>query len=124
MKRFIFAASAGLLAAAMAMPSLAADLGRSAYKAPGYYAAPSNWTGLYVGLNGGYMWGKSKWSGGAGTFEVSPDGFIGGGTLGYNFQAGTWVFGLEGDIDYVDAKGTANAAICASCTFENTWLAT
>jgi opacity protein-like surface antigen len=32
------------------------------------------------------------------------------------------VLALEGDIDYVDVKGTANSAICAICTFENTWL--
>ena len=117
-------AAAVLLTAPLA--AQAADLARPRYEAPPPYAVPSNagWTGFYVGINGGYLWGKSKWSGGAGTFEVSPDGFIGGGTLGYNIQAGAWVFGLEGDIDYVDAKGTANAAICASCTFENTWLAT
>lgn len=31
---------------------------------------------------------------------------------------------IEGDIDYVDAKDTANVAFCASCTFKNTWLGT
>ena len=116
-------AAAILLTAPLA--AQAADLGRPRYGAPPpYVAQPSGWSGLYVGLNGGYMWGKAKWSGGAGTFDVSPDGFIGGGTLGYNFQAGAWVFGLEGDIDYVNAKDSAIAAICAGCSVENTWLAT
>jgi outer membrane immunogenic protein len=116
-------AAAVMLAAPLA--TQAADLARPRYEAPpDYVVAPFSWTGFYAGLNGGYMWGKSNWSGGAGTFEISPDGFIGGGTLGYNFQAGAWVLGLEGDVDYVDAKGTANAAFCANCTFENTWLGT
>ena len=35
-----------------------------------------------------------------------------------------WVWGIEGDIDYVNAKGTADAAICSGCTFKDTWLAT
>jgi len=60
MKRFIFAAGAGLLATAMAMPSFAADLSRPVYKAPAYYVAPFSWTGFYIGLNGGYGWGRSN----------------------------------------------------------------
>lgn len=116
-------AAAILLTAPLA--AQAADLGRPRYEAPPpYVVPPSGWSGLYIGLNAGYMWGKAKWSGGAGIFNVSPDGFIGGGTLGYNFQAGEWVLGLEGDIDYVSAKDSAIAAICAGCSFENTWLAT
>ncbi len=44
--------------------------------------------------------------------------------LGYNFQTGLFVWGIEGDIDYMNLKGTADAAICASCTFKDTWLGT
>jgi len=103
----------------------AADLQRPGYKAPEYIApAPFSWTGFYVGANAGYLWGNSKWSGSAGNFEVAPAGFMAGGTLGYNYQTGSWVWGIEGDIDYVNAKGTANSAICASCTFKDTWLGT
>jgi outer membrane immunogenic protein len=90
------------------------------YSAPSYFS----WTGFYVGLNGGYGWGKSNWSGGGGTFEVSPNGWLGGGTLGYNLQTGAWVWGIEGDIDYVNLKGTADAAFCPTCTFKDTWLGT
>ena len=62
MKRFTLAACAALLAAATAAPALAADLSRPAFKAAPAYAAPFNWTGFYVGINGGYGWGKSNWT--------------------------------------------------------------
>ena len=123
MKRFILTASARPMAAAMAQPSLAADLPRPAYKAP-VYVAPFSWSGFYVGLNGGYAWSESNWSGNGGDFNVAPKGWLGGGTLGYNLQTGNWVWGIEGDIDYVDLNGTANSSFCPSCTFKATWLGT
>ena len=98
-----------------------ADIPRP-YKAPAYIAPVFSWTGFYIGINGGYVKGSSKWSGGAGDFEVSPQGWMLGGTLGYNYQAGNWVFGLEGDINYLDLNGTSSA--CATCTFKDTWLST
>ena len=63
MKRLTLLAIAGLMAAAWASPSLAADLPRPAYKAPVYVAPTAfSWTGFYVGLNGGYAWGHSDWN--------------------------------------------------------------
>jgi outer membrane immunogenic protein len=117
---------AGIVAALLTAPlaAQAADLSPPRYPEPAYVVPMANWSGFYLGLNGGYLWGTSDWTGGAGTFKVSPGGFIGGGTIGYNFQADAFVVGIEGDIDYVDAKDTASAAICAGCTFKDTWLAT
>jgi outer membrane immunogenic protein len=76
-------------------------------KAPMYTKAPVmapvyNWTGFYVGGNVGYSWGSqdtSLVSGGATLFSdtVHPDGVIGGGQLGYNWQVNQWVLGLEAD---------------------------
>jgi outer membrane immunogenic protein len=101
----------------------AADLPSPNYKAPAYIApAYANWTGFYVGINGGYAWGRSQWSGTAGDFTVSPKGWVAGGTLGYNFQTGTWVWGVEGDFDVTDLNGTAD--ICGGCEIKNTWLGT
>jgi outer membrane immunogenic protein len=117
--RMILAGIAALLTAPLA--AQAADLPQP-YKAPAY-VAPFSWTGFYVGINGGYMWGNSKWSGGAGTFEVDPNGWMAGGTLGYNIQTGNWVWGIEGDIDYANLKGTS-ASVCSGCTFKDTWLGT
>jgi outer membrane immunogenic protein len=102
--------------------AVAADLPRPSYKTP-VYVAPFSWNGFYVGLNGGYMFGQAKWSGAA-AFETTPKGWLGGGTLGYNFQTGVWVWGIEGDIDYVALKGTADSSFCAGCTFKETWLGT
>ena len=38
--------------------------------------------------------------------STSPKGWLVGGTLGYNYQIGSWVCGIEGDFDWVDLKGT------------------
>jgi outer membrane immunogenic protein len=104
----------------------AADLSRGPYKAPppAYIEPIFSWSGFYVGANAGYMWGSAQFTGGAGNFETSPKGFLAGGQIGYNLQTGNIVFGLEGDIDYVDAKATANNPACVNCTVKNSWLAT
>jgi outer membrane immunogenic protein len=121
MKRFTLAACAGLLAAVMALPSFAADMPWPAYKAPSS-AAPWNWTGFYVGINGGYGFGTSNWTSvGATTGDFNVNGALAGGTIGYNLQTGLWVWGLEGDIDASWIKGT-NATIC--CETKNSWFAT
>ena len=69
MKRLILAACAGLLAAAVASPSFAADLPRPAYKAPIYTAPSFSWSGFYVGVNAGYGWGRSNWTNAVGSTE-------------------------------------------------------
>lgn len=68
------------------------------------YAAPpvANWAGFYGGLNAGGATALNRSSvtvTGTPTeqFNLSPDGFIGGGQIGYNFQAGSLVYGLETD---------------------------
>jgi opacity protein-like surface antigen len=48
-----------------------------------------------------------------------------GGTTGYNWQHGTWVFGLEGDLDWANISGTGTSILWpAGCSSENTWLGT
>jgi outer membrane immunogenic protein len=128
MKRFLLTLGAGLMAVSMTSPSFAADMPRPVYKAP-VYVAPFSWTGFYVGINGGYGWGKSSWSNTAGsTSDFNLKGPLVGGTLGYNLQTGAWVWGLEGDIDASWIKGSVtNAAIgCggAGCETRNSWLGT
>jgi outer membrane immunogenic protein len=116
-----------VVAALFAMPfaGRAGDLSPPPYQPPPEPIAPLfTWSGFYLGVNGGYLWGSAQWTGGAGNFENSPGGFLGGGTLGYNIQTGNFVWGIEGDVDYVNAKDTANTAICNGCTFKDTWLAT
>ena len=104
----------------------AADLPRQVpYKAPAYVAPVFNWTGFYIGINGGYGWGKSDWDAFGGS--ANPRGGLVGGTIGYNWQmpSSPWVFGLEGDIDWSDMRGTfTNAACPAGCETRNRWLGT
>ncbi|MSO67735.1 MAG: hypothetical protein EXR03_06275 [Pseudolabrys sp.] len=71
----------------MATPSFAADLPRPAYKSSQVYVAPFSWSGFYVGINGGYGWAASDWSG-DGVAAVKPKGWLVGGTVGYNLQTG------------------------------------
>ena len=128
MKRLMLAICAGILAAAIAAPSYAADLPRPAYKAPyrnPVYVAPFSWTGFYIGVNGGYGSGKSSWTdalGVSGDFNVK--GALVGGTIGYNLQTGSWVWGVEGDMGVSWIKGSTPAAFCVGCETRNDWLAT
>jgi outer membrane immunogenic protein len=94
-------------------------------KAP-VFEAPYNWTGFYVGINGGGGWGHSSWSNSFGTADANLSGGLVGGTIGYNYQMGQAVFGLEGDLDWSNIRGTANTGICSggSCETRNSWLAT
>jgi outer membrane immunogenic protein len=116
MKRFTLAAAAALLAAAV-LPAMAADL-PIPYKAPAPSAAPFNWTGFYVGINGGYGWGTSNW---ASTSDFNMTGAMVGGTAGYNLQMSQFVVGFEGDVDASWIKGTDATACCET---KNSWFAT
>lgn len=109
-----------------ATAAVAADLPRQMpAKAPAYVPVAYNWTGFYLGINGGYGWGRSSWDGfGSGNFNTN--GGTVGGTVGYNWQGlgSPWVVGLEGDINWVDFRGSYSNALCASCETKSTWLAT
>jgi outer membrane immunogenic protein len=120
MKRFMLTAIA--FAALTAAPALAADLKpapRVYTKAP-VMAPVFSWTGFYIGLNGGYSWGRAS-----DDFTIigvpvtsstpSMNGWLGGGQIGYNWQTGTYVFGLEADIQATGQKGTFDFATGTVC---------
>lgn len=117
-KHLILAATAVALAGAAAQ---AADL-RMPVKAPVPVAATIyNWTGFYIGVNGGFGGDKDKYPielGGVsiGDLNLTSSGGFGGGQIGYNYQTGNWVFGLEGDVQGADIRGelTANVGGLAS----------
>jgi len=116
-------------AALLTLPfaALAADLPQPyspPYKAAPGYVAPApvfSWTGFYVGLNGGYAFGSSDWT----IPAVSPDpvGLLVGGTLGYNLQTGSWVWGIEGDFDWADIKDDKTCG-AGTCETKVEWFAT
>ena len=121
--RRVFLASVGMLTlAALVGPGGAADLQRryDPTKAP-VFAPAYNWTGFYLGINGGGGWGHSDWTTTPG-FDVS--GGLIGGTAGFNWQTGQWVFGVEGDVDWTNIKGNTVVGCPLRCQTSNTWLAT
>jgi len=128
MKRLILAGISVLALAAAVSATNAADLGRRGMpaKAPAYVEPVYNWTGFYAGINGGWGFGSSEWSAATATHSFDIDGGLVGGTVGYNYQMGLWVLGLEGDIDWSDIRGSAVNAPClgVSCETRNSWLAT
>ncbi len=104
----------------------------SVYKAPPP-AQVYNWTGFYVGANGGYGWGDPSYSIApdsdaarlfilshdlrSGAFDVS--GGVVGGQLGYNWQISPkWVTGLEADFGYARLRG--NSSITTRALFGDT----
>jgi outer membrane autotransporter protein len=127
-------------------------------KAP-VYRAPDviNWAGLYVGAIGGAQAGRSEMyfttSGfsvpgvvnvqqpGGSAADLRNAGILGGGTLGYNWQAGSWVYGIEGDLAGTPAQGSSqcqplnpplvpgfgsvnNSLFQATCHNNSDWTAT
>ena len=129
MKRVLLIA--GALALSGVSQALAADLPQPAPlpKAPAAYvpAPVFSWTGFYLGINGGYEFGQSSWTDAVdpptGNFNTS--GFLIGGTIGGNYQIGSFVIGVEGDGDWNDANGTTfNGGFAVGCTTQSDWLAT
>jgi len=117
-----------MLAVVSHVPGRAADLGKGPiFKAPPVTPA-YNWTGLYIGINGGGGWGSSHFifpGAGTTTGDFNISGGLVGGTIGYNYQVGQVVFGLEDDVDWSNIKGSA---VCpdgvTTCQTSNSWLGT
>jgi outer membrane immunogenic protein len=101
-------AGAGLLSIILPISAVsAADL---PVKAPPLATPASvyNWTGFYVGVNGGGGWGTTNWlftlNGLTANHNIS--GGFAGGQVGYSWQTGAWVFGVEADGDWANIKGS------------------
>ncbi|MBN8989377.1 MAG: porin family protein [Rhizobiales bacterium] len=107
MKKFIVGAA---FAAVSSSCVLAADLPVQAYKSAPVAAQVYNWTGLYVGVNGGYGWGSQDpltlVSNRFDRTSFNINGGMLGGTVGAQIQQGYVVLGLEGDLDWANVKGS------------------
>lgn len=94
-------AAAITLAVTFAGAAGAADLPsrKGPVEAPVYMPPAFTWTGFYVGANAGYGFGQATTNLGG---SADMDGFIGGGQIGYNYQMGQFVLGLETDLQAAD----------------------
>jgi outer membrane immunogenic protein len=114
MRRQILLASVGAIAIAIAGSAFAAE------PPPVYLPPPPifTWTGIYIGGQVGYAWGTgaNQFSGFIDDTFVStslggtPNGVIGGGHVGFNYQINQWVIGLEGSVDGTSLSNTALVA--------------
>jgi outer membrane immunogenic protein len=117
MKKFLLG-TVGLVVLGMAAPASAADLAARPYtKAPPPMVAPIyDWTGFYIGANGGGGTSRKCWDlvttpGGVPVFPFAPEGChnatggTAGGQIGYRWQATNWVFGVEAQGNWADFRG-------------------
>jgi len=86
-----------------------------------------NWTGIYIGGYAGSTWGSANWTFVPGFARTSPDfdGFIGGGQVGFNYQIGNSVIGIEADGGWTNARGGRSCPnILFNCENKMDWLST
>ena len=127
MRQLVSAVSCSLLFASSG--ATAADI-PTRPSMPTTRAAVFDWTGFYAGVNAGYGSGKIEdefFDGNAsdGTSSLKFDGAIVGAQAGFNFQSGTFVWGIEGDIQKTWMKGTGSFfSGDLALDFEVPWFAT
>jgi outer membrane immunogenic protein len=131
MKKLLLVGTAFLIAALQ--PAGAADTGMLYGRPPVAYAPPAvvifTWTGFYFGGHGGGGWGHTDvngspyrvTSGGEGVIAPLPagvdvSGWLAGGQIGANYQAGSWVVGAEADVSGANLTGstTCRSTLIAS----------
>ena len=115
MKRFLLAAIA-LVAMSVAAP--AADLPAYTKAAPVMMPALYDWSGFYLGLNGGWGTENRCWDSISATGAVlasdgchNTSGGFAGGQMGYRFQTGPWVWGMELQGDWANLKGSSASIV-------------
>ena len=82
------------------------------YKAPPPVVTAYNWTGFYVGINGGGAWGHEDWldnNGFGGTVGLRPNGGEFGGQVGFRWQWNQLVLGIEGTWDWAGLRNSLTA---------------
>lgn len=109
MKKNLLLAAVSLVALSAAAPAMAADLAARPYtKAPpAAIAAVYDWSGFYIGVNGGGGSADTSWD----LVNFGPEGSHNstggtvGGQIGYRWQMGQFVFGVEGQGNWADFSG-------------------
>ena len=126
MRRYLGMAISSIIAITAAGSAIAADLPVKARPAP--VVTVYNWTGWYVGVNGGGGWAQDRsiivyetsgglpftsgtWPGQGSVGSRNASGGFGGGQVGYNWQSDHWVFGLEADIQGANISSSQGAVL-------------
>ena len=129
MNRFAIAGAAVLSIAGFIGAAFGADLPARTYsKAPGMVAVAYDWSGFYLGLNGGGASSRECYNltsvGGVALANVPSEGChnatggLAGGQIGYRWQTANWVFGVEAQGDWANLKGS-NASLTALIPYTN-----
>jgi outer membrane immunogenic protein len=123
MRKILLGATGLAVALGMATPAVAADLGVPYTKAPVMTPAVYDWSGFYIGLNGGGGSAHNCWS--ITNDNITPVGPLSpavgegchdatggavGGQIGYRWQSAAWVFGVEAQGDWTSFKGSNASA--------------
>ena len=121
MKRWVIAGAGALVWMAAVSPSGAADIPAApVVKAPVKAPVGQSWYGFYIGLHGGYAWGRNGIqytpdafyaplllaAGVPNALAGNPRGFIGGLTYGSNWQFDRIVLGTDSDFSFSDIKAS------------------
>jgi outer membrane immunogenic protein len=100
---------------------------------------PFAWTGLYVGVNAGYSWGRASThassttsipgvpSSVAGSVTADVDGWLGGGQIGHNWRSQRWIYGVEADFQWTGQDGEISGCAmlgCATLSYGLDWFGT
>ena len=139
MRKSVLSLLAGTAISTLAFSAAsAADLPVREAPPPVIQAVPIfTWTGFYAGVNAGWGWRNSDQEpvfltgpgiplgleGGALIFNNNDDGgFTGGGQIGYNFQTGSFVWGVEADIQWADTDSRQDVVFVPAAGFVGTFV--
>src|SRR5262245_40947559 len=120
--------------ALISAPALAADLGRAPVRPVVAPVPLFTWTGFYIGGHFGGGFGNKDWEFvNVGGIPLAPpfpatshdvSGLLAGGQVGFNWQTGMFVFGVEGEASWADINGSSTCPNpLASCESNIVWLA-
>ena len=120
-----YALRVGVCAAAMLAAPFAAGAADVPIVPPAAAGAPWSWSGLYAGFHVANGWANDTWRSGSGAILDNPlfaqlfvpfigsasgSGAVAGGQVGYNYQIGSWVFGVEAALSAADINSNMPCA--------------
>jgi len=126
--KMLLLASVGLIALGMATPASAADMAVKAPPPPPVVVPIYNWSGFYIGANGGGAWARqcldvTALSGITDVFAEGcrdSSGGVVGGQIGYRWQAASsWVFGIEAQGDWANIRASRTSLLLPADTWSS-----